>query len=299
MDRVFGRELDGIVLSNQFTYGVELEWVDCDARTHIPPELGSWNFLDHTMVNSDGHAVDPNLRLTTKGAEINTKPTDTIEEQIQIIKELKELLPEATTNYRCLTHIHIGVPNLENDIDGLLKIFKYIEANQDYVYDVVLKKEPITREEYTDPLDFLMAKDYNKQLYKWCKQKTSRDKIENIMKSTTPLEFSSRHYNSQEEQQNGGLLRSGINILSVFKHKTIEFRCFPGTMDLEEYRSCFQFASEFVWNALHCPEWSVEDMYENEKWKFPKWEKFDRKLEQGYLESRKKIEEYEKNLTNS
>jgi len=280
----------------KFTYGVELEWVDCDARTIIPTHLGFWNFLDYTMVNSDGHAVDPNLRLTTKGAEINTRPTDTIKEQIEIIKELKELLPDAKTNYRCLTHIHIGIEGLENDIDSLLKIFKYIEVNQDYVYDVMLKKEP---EYFDNKVDSKMSRIYNKRLYKWSKQKTDRSKIEEIFQSKTPLEFSSRHYNSIQEQQNGGMLRSGINILSVFKHGTVEFRCFPGTMDLEEYRACFQFASEFVWNALYCPEWTVRDMYENEKWKFPKWEKFNPELEKGYLRSRKKIVEYEKNLTNS
>ena len=283
-------------IDGKFTYGVELEWVDCDARATIPTRLGSWNFLDYTMVNSDGHAVDPNLRFTTKGAEINTKPTDTIEEQVEIIRELKELLPEAKTNYRCLTHIHVGVPGLENDIDGLLKIFKYIEANQDYVFDVILKKEP---EYFENKVDSKMSRIYNKRLYKWCKQKTDIVKIDGILDSKTPLEFSSRHYNSELEQQNGGMLRSGINILSVFKHKTVEFRCFPGTMDLEEYRSCFQFASEFVWNALYCPEWSVKDMYENEKWKFPEWEKFNPELEKGFLKSRKKIVEYEKNLTNS
>ena len=296
MGKNYVKTPDGTVLSNKFTYGVELEWVDCDARTHIPPHLGSWNFLDFTMVNSDGHAVDPNLIFTTKGAEINTRPTSTIQEQIEIIKELKKLLPDATTNYRCLTHIHIGVPGLENNIDGLLKIFKYIEANQDYVYDVILKHEP---ESFEDKLDSKMSRIYNKRLYRWCKQKTDRDKVESILQSTTPLEFSSRHYNSLQEQQNGGLLRSGINILSVFKHKTVEFRCFPGTMDLEEYRSCFQFASEFVWNALYYPEWTVKDMYENEKWNFPKWQKFDSELEKGYLRSRKKIVEYEKNFINS
>ena len=277
------------MLSDKFTYGIELEWVDCDARTPIPSKLGSWNFLDFTMVNSDGVAVDPRLIITTKGAEINTRPTNSIEEQIFIIKELISLLPDATTNYRCLTHIHVGVKNLENDIDGLIKIFQYIQDNQDFVFDVILKKDPIAWEDFPSKVDFKMARLYNFRLFNWCKKKTDPEKVIKILQSPTVQEFSRRHYDSNHEQFNSLRMRAGINIMSVFKHKTVEFRCFPGTMDLEEYRNCYEFADAFTRAALFDHSMTAEKIWNSREWKFPKWEKFDRNLERGFLKTRRMI----------
>ena len=45
-----------------------------------------WNDKDNTIVNSNGVANDPLGKLCKYGGEINTKPTSTVEEQVEIIR---------------------------------------------------------------------------------------------------------------------------------------------------------------------------------------------------------------------
>ena len=77
-----------------WTYGVELEYGNCDRRIKDLPDGAKWNSLDNTCVSSTGIANDPQGKLYCFGGEINTRPTFTIDEQVEHIAKVNKFLRE-------------------------------------------------------------------------------------------------------------------------------------------------------------------------------------------------------------
>ena len=101
---------------NMFTYGCEHEFADWSVDSKLP-EGCLWNHDDYTIVNSNGIANDPKGKLWRFGGEINTRPTSSIEEQCDILSQLKMLQPTPKINYRSNLHVHVRVPGLKNDLE--------------------------------------------------------------------------------------------------------------------------------------------------------------------------------------
>jgi hypothetical protein len=280
-----------MTFSNDFTYGLELEWTDCDASTTLPKHCGSWSNKEWTLVNSDGRANDPTLKRNNQGGEINTVSTDTIDEQVEITQELQELL-NPTAVYRANLHVHIGVKGLQYDIKGLHDLFQYVQDNQEYLYHRILPRTAPVRSEYPDPDDWKIVKAFNRQQNLWAKQGVPLSRVPGILAAKTPQEFYDRHfyYNDRLEKYvyHIGIHRAGINVRSLFNHDTIEFRCFPGTTEPEEVRSCLEFADAFVRAGLSDHSMTAEKIFKSREWKFPEWKPFSLELEKGFQNSKKR-----------
>ena len=120
-----------------FTYGVELEYGD-SYRFNELPTGAKWNDKDNTCVSTTGIANDPLGLLYKYGGEINTKPTDTVKEQIEHIAAINAMLqPAPVVNYRSNLHIHVRVPGLKDDLDSCKKLLRYINEFQQQAFDIV------------------------------------------------------------------------------------------------------------------------------------------------------------------
>ena len=68
----------------RLTYGAEFEFADIRRDVELP-KGATWNTKDYSIVSSTGIANDPKGKLYNLGGEINTVPTDNIEEQVEIL----------------------------------------------------------------------------------------------------------------------------------------------------------------------------------------------------------------------
>ena len=273
----------------KWTYGAEIEWIDTDRSIPVPEWCGAWDPKDVTLVNSNGKANDPTLETCGLGGEINTKPTVTIEGQVEIFTHLKELL-NPNINYRCNLHVHVGIEGLKEDLDSLKKLFQYTLDNQDYVFDEMLFYPRPTAEEFPDPEDFKLAKSFYRQQKYWAKARVPNTRVPGIMSANSPKEFYDGHFHWNEEQQRRqysiAIVRAGINIRSLFKHNTVEFRIFTASTNPDQLRDCLQFAHEYMDAALNNPTRTAKDIYESREWNFPEWQEFLPRLEESYKSSK-------------
>lgn len=268
------------------TFGLELEWADIDKRIPIPEHCGTWDYRDWTIVNSDGNANDPTGKTNWKGGEINTRPTSTAQEQANIVQELAQLL-QPTVNYRCNLHVHVGIPNAVNDLDILKKLAKYFRENEKFVWSTI---EPIpkpVRNAYPSDEAFKGAnKRYRRRLVSH-HYSIADARYEEMISATTPQQFYDAHAPLGKKGQRVWHIvpRAGMNLRSLWKHGTIEFRHFPGTIDPEEIESAVSWCSMFVEAALITNE-PAETLYAKRTWKFPQFKKYQHALEMQYQKTK-------------
>ena len=229
------------------TYGLELEWSDVDKRIELPAGA-EWNWDDYTIVNTDGHANDPTGASYIYGAEINTIPTSTIDEQIEVVKKLAKLLNPATT-YRAALHIHIAHESLIKDINLLQKFFAYALANENDFFRIAWRKTP-----------YIGSPEQTKIANKWHTTndrifvgKVPPNRVKEIQQAKTPREFYEAH--APFSEKTGKRVwhlsaRAGINMKSLFKHGTVEFRCFAGSHDPDEIKQAMEWCEQFFIHAL-------------------------------------------------
>lgn len=275
--------------SSNFTYGVELEWVDVDRTTPIPSDVATWDMDDATLINSNGIAIDPTMKSHTLGGEINTKPTTTPEAQGAAVKILKDIL-NPSSNYRCNLHVHVGVPGLQDDLEAQKQIFRYVRENEQFLYHEMLFRPAPKKEDYEDPADYKLASKFNRQQTLWAKTPIPNDRAERMLNASTTKEFYNHHFYWSEKTQRTvhylNSCRAGVNLRTIKKYGTIEFRIFPGSIDPDEVTDAATFAREFVDAALNNPTRTAKEIYESRTWKFPQWQPFEPRLEQGFNETK-------------
>ncbi len=144
----------------QWTYGVELEYGNCDRKIKDLPDGAKWNSLDNTCVSSTGIANDPQGKLYEFGGEINTRPTKTADEQVEHIAKVNKFLkdngPAPIVNYRSNLHIHIRVPGLKDDLKALKKLLTYIHTFQEQAFAIV-ENIPVPDRNTLPPLEYTWA----------------------------------------------------------------------------------------------------------------------------------------------
>lgn len=266
------------------TAGIELEWADVDRRAEIPPDLGRWNEKDYTIVNSDGRANHPTGAEWAFGGEINTVPTETAPEQADITRALAVLL-RPTINYRCNLHVHVRpAVDIRQDVEALKALARYIRNAEAFVYAVV---EPVPLPQWADyqagDAWAGAMKRYRRRLVSH-HYRLPETRYAELMTATTPEEFVAAHApKTKTGRRNFAIApRPGINLRSLWKHGTIEYRHFPGTADPVEVESCVAWALMFTEAALaNAP--SVDRLYESRAWHFPEFRPYDHQLELGYL----------------
>ena len=277
------------MISDQFTYGIEIEVMDAD--TTISPEkfMGSWNQVEYEVVNSDGSTN----KTSNLGGEFNLIPSNSIEEQIELLKEFKKTYPNAITNYRNTTHIHIGVPGLKNDLEAILGFFRYIEDNLDYFlqYVVPMSHKP-RREDFATPSEYKRARLYHSRQYPWFAHRVPQDRVKKILESTSLREFYVKHFWYNEEfekyEKLANVKRACINFLSLFYHGTVEFRCWPPTINLSELEDYYEFSDRITRAALWDHSMTIEKIWNSKEWKIPPLRPMIPWMEKSYKKERNK-----------
>ncbi len=256
---------------SKFTWGYEIEWGDINRNVIIPDNLGKWEYAETDIVNiRDPHryiACDPLGLDPPFGGEINTKPTKTWPEQVDRIMELYDLFvhhgdqPSAS----CVNHghLHVYVPGLKDDVDGLKRLIKYIKKNQTE----------------TIAACYGFYEGYNMKKHKNAKSYLKLDggremppyMSDNIINLATDFaSFIKLHAAGKDGVSMGRPFRYAINTYCMKHTGTIEFRCFRSTIKRNEIESQFRFVEKFIDSALNGGP-DVSEILEQEKFTFPEF----------------------------
>ena len=270
-----------------YTVGLELEWADIDRHATIESNLGTWNTKDYSIVNSDGHANCPAGLTWRWGGEINTCWTHTSQVQSGIVDVLaKQLNP--TINYKCNLHVHVRPDvDLIHDLSLLKRVAIYLKLSERFVYSTI---EPIakpTKEEFATEEEFKGAKKRYQRRRVSHQYSLPFARWDEMMSATTPEKFLEAH---APPKWDGGRAwhiapRPGMNMRSLWKHGTIEYRHFPGTADPVEIESAAEWCLRFTRAAVEGGP-SPEEIYAQREWKFPQFKPYDHKLQLGYEATR-------------
>ena len=259
-------------ITSDFTWGYEIEWGDISRNTIIPEYLGKWEFAETDIVNLTdpyfGIACDPLGLEPPVGGEINTKPTKTIEEQVDRIMTIYNLfynLGERPTA-SCVNHghLHAFIPGLKDDIDSLKKLTKYIKANQHYTIEKCYG--------YRVHQDMSMSKTAKTYL-KWDGGRPMPDYMcDNIInKAQNFNDFIKLQCAGKDGISMGRPFRYGINTYCMKHTGTIEFRCFRSSIDRREFHDSFKFAERFLDAALNDGP-DVQEILMSYDYQFPKFD---------------------------
>jgi hypothetical protein len=265
-----------------FTYGVELEYGD-SYRFNELPTGAKWNDKDNTCVSTTGIANDPLGLLYKYGGEINTKPTDTVKEQIEHIAAINAMLqPAPVVNYRSNLHIHVRVPGLKDDLDSCKKLLRYINEFQQQAFDIV-ETIPVPSKSMLEPEVYEWALKRMKRRQKSHQYKLPESRVNAMMNAKTTQEFYEEHAPLTEKGRMWFFSpRAGINLRQMWEEtNTIEFRHFPGTLDMIEMESCICWCREFLDAALNTEKTPTEIFWET-SYKFPKFQPYEFETEQIY-----------------
>ena len=267
--------------SDFWTYGAEHEFGDWNRDVPLP-EGCNLNFDDNTCVSSNGIANDPKGKLFKFGEEINTDPTDTIEDQGYILARIARST-DAVANYRSNLHLHIHVPGLKDDLESLKMLLTYVHTHAEEAFRLV---EPIPVPSKNQPAEHY---EWEMKRYKR-RQKSHQHRInqkqyDRMMAAETVQEFfeAECHKDAKGNPAWFQVPRAGINIRQIWEHsETIEFRHFPGTLDPKELYSAFLWVKNFMFAALNDHNLTPMDIYEQREWDFPTFPEYDFYQEQVY-----------------
>ena len=264
----------------RLTYGLELEWADVDRWAELP--IGTWATTDNTIVNSDGHANSPDGSTWRWGGEINTVPTDTTDGQVVQARVLAEIL-RPTINYRCNLHVHVGVDPI--DVDFARHLLRFVDRWQDDVFALVDPIPKPTRDDYPDPEHYKGAMTRYRRRLVSHQYRLPAARVDEALAATTLDEFFDAH---APPNRSGGRSwhlapRPGINLRSLRKHGTIEFRHWPGSADPDEIADALLWCQRFVHHAMYGTD--PTETYRQaltRPWRFPTFRPYDHNLELGY-----------------
>lgn len=259
------------------TYGCELEIPDAD-KEKILSEGCSWSERELDIVNSNGLASVPGCRY---GGEVNTKVTSTIEEQVSIISDVLDRFPEKTLNHRVHLHIHIGLEeHLKKDLFILKKILKYCQENHSTVIENIFKVNKhylMTRSAWSYVIaDTVNMPEYR---YEFCMNANS---IEEFKKSF--------FYNKSGKEAHITFNRYYVNVYSIFKHGTIEFRHFFPTYEIEQIRDAITYCDLFIRDCLG-ENLGVQNILDSKNWNFPKEPAYNHELQLGWEKTNGKVKD--------
>ena len=265
---------------NNVTFGAEYEFGDI-WRTDLPSGL-TWNDKDYSIVSSTGIANDPRGKVYQRGAEINSAPTETINEQLELFRSLIDSHPEASLNHRTNLHLHIRVPGLSQDLPTLKKLLSYVHTHETEVYDAI---EPIpvpNKEDYESSEAYKGALKRYKRRKVSHQQKVPAARVQKALKANTVEEFLAAHapVNAKGEPAWGLTTRAGINLLQLKETDTIEFRHCTNTVDVNLLASCFHWVKNFIPLALD--DAPVVELLSQYEYKFPPFLAYNHAMEIGY-----------------
>jgi hypothetical protein len=267
----------------KWTYGAEFELSDWDQRRNH-----TWRTdIDWTMVNSNGIAVDPRGEVYWQGGEILTSPSQTPGGVVDQLGAFLKRHPEASVNYRSNLHIHVRVPGLREDLKRLKRLQNYCSLWLPQLFPLI---EPIPvplKMDYPDPAAFQGARK------RYSRRKISHQKILSHAVVTrqaaagSPQEF----FEAEARHPKTGKLhwaicpRAAVNLRQMLTTDTIEFRHFPGTIDLAAVRTAVNWCLDFLELAFdnEDPVYHYKRYYRGRTW--PKFHPYVHWMEERYKET--------------
>lgn len=268
--------------SDQFTYGIELEAIDFDWGTKRACPDGAYISSELAVVNSDGYAF--RVGETTKGGELNTNPTATIPEQVEMVKEFNRLYPEAKPQHRLKFQTHVGVPGLANDVEGLKRLAEYTFWNVEKFYDrhFNFTCKPVCQQYGREGAKWYRYISYDRSVMPWWR-------FEQVMQAKTADEFW-RNYmlDKKGEYKPMQARRYGVNMLMLKRQGTVEFRHFFPTTDPHHVASCLEYSQKYLVAALRTGEPLDRILDRHDQWVFPPEPEFDPEMEQAFRATRNK-----------
>lgn len=234
-----------------FTYGLELEWTDWDRSTPIPPALAVLTEDEITVCNRDGSPYGKGS--SGRGGELCVTPSDSIEEAVEKVARLAEIVGDPKVSHRCHLHVHIAYPGLRDDVSAQLSLFRYSidPANADALERLAAARPEIP--EIVDPEARKAAAAWLRRSDLYTRSRVPSSRIPEILAATTPREFYDAHFASRRDGRGrayGVAPRYTLNLRSIHKHGTVEFRMFSGTTEPDEVREILAFSERYVEEAL-------------------------------------------------
>lgn len=266
---------------NNVTFGCEYEFGDIWRDRQLPTGL-AWNKKDYSIVSSTGIANDPKGLVYNRGGEINSDPTETIDEQVGFFTDLLAADLSPALNHRTNLHLHVRVPGLSEDLPALKKLLKYVDANQAEIYSAI---EPVP---VPNRIDYVSEEAYKGAMKRYKRRLVSHQykvptaRVEEALQADTVEGFFDAHSRLQANGKRayGLTTRAGVNLLQLKETDTVEFRHFTNTLNEQKLRSCFQWVANFIPAAMdNAPVAELLSAYD---YQFPEFQPYDHAMEVGY-----------------
>ena len=259
-------------MSNErvLSFGAELELANVDCSRDIPGSIGAWECgniknadgyyigKETCIINSDGSVVDPDKIRCTKGGEVHTVPSYSIDTLIDRIAKIFELFPEADMFLPGKMHIHVGIPNwtLEDvknlyrytakcDVDlmnamcdesFMQEMFDDPKVSEDLKWHYLSSRRTVTSDKCFEKIEEFES---IKELKYWWGTKCLYHFPKPVIKWKDIVKSSKQ-----------GIRVQSIHIQHLLCHNTVEFRNFAPTMDLNLLKQCLLVAQRYVQEAL-------------------------------------------------
>jgi len=268
-------------MTRGWTIGVELEL--SDARRDTPlPQGATWDRSDYTIVNSNGVANDPTGEVWPFGGEINTAPAETVEQQAEMIRDvLRSLDPLPSVNYRSNFHVHIHAPGLADDVSLVKRLASYVGRFGQEAFGLV---DPLPPRPTGDDQASQGAR------RRWSRRRVSHhaslssDRLAAISSAASVEEVRRLHAPLSRDGRPQYHLapRCGVNLRSLWESpgRTVEFRHFSMSLDLDELSSAMRWCVLFLSSALGRQEAPSQLLWPGAR--FPRQPLYDHWLETRY-----------------
>lgn len=237
--------------SINLTYGAELELADWDRQIKIPSELGVIDKNDITICNSNGVGVNP-YNDSGFGGEINTVVCNTPDSLCQCIMNILNLLKGYTINYSCWLHIHVGFNNYNFSLEQLKDILKKVHLANKWI--PLTNLTPVKQIDIQDNIkvddnfiECLIRRNLTRQS---C---MTDQEYEGAMNADTLEQFWS--YFDRK--------RHVVNMQSLYKNKTLEFRFFYMSDNYDKLLNSITFCRDFCNYILYDRDLYICDNYPN------------------------------------
>lgn len=265
-------ELD--TTGRSWTFGAEHELSDWSCIKGLPE--GYARSPDHTIVNTNGIAAQPNVSVYAYGGEINTPPTPVPMGQFSCLREILRQHPNCTVNHRSNLHIHVRVPGLKDSLTDLKRVQRFIHEQ---LPDVLSLLEPIPVG--NTPAERKRARRRKVSHHTFL----TPHRLKHQLGAKTIKEFFER----EVPQSKAGQMmwhaqpRVCVNLRQLLQTDTVEFRHFPGTVNAELLLTCVNWCQDFLKAALRGRR--LDELWTNDGYcsvAFPTFPAFDEEREVRY-----------------
>lgn len=266
----------------EMTFGAELELADIDTRLGLPPGGFGWDEKDFSMVNSNGIAVDPLRRLYPYGGEVLTPPATTVSdlvEKFQVVMEHFAAGPPPVVNYRSNLHVHVRIPRLAEDLGSLIDFQSYIHEVLPPVLPTLV---PIPEPPPGAPPG---ARQRFRRRHRSHRTFLTPARLEHQLNAPTVEEFFRREVPATKAEGRPmwhAQARVAVNLRQLLQTDTVEFRHFPGTTCVEEFRAAVEWCRNFTLAWLEDVR-DLRTLAREVSPRLPRFCPYDDFLEQRYL----------------